>query len=1736
MAETLGTGVIELVADARKLKAGIEDAKRAFRSLGEGQRDISKSAAASIDRYIGKLQQQNATFGKSVRETELFKLALRGASDEQIKSADAALRFAENNKKSADAMAKLKTDATALGKVLGTAIVTGAVAAAAGFEILINRAAAFQDMSEKVGDSADAIASLAVAAAVGGKGMEEISEFAIKLGKNLVGVDDDADKAGSAILALGLDIEKFKALKPVDQIEALAKALDGFQDGAGKSNVLEALAKGSAQLLPFLKELAGETGRQNILTAEQIRLADEHADQQAKLAKQIDLHAQAIAIQLLPQITEFKKGILDLIKGLSELDKAQGSTSVASEILGGGLKAVTVVFQTMAVLASDVGFVLLGVGREIGAIAAQMAALARLDFKGFTVIGDAVKEDGKRARAELDKFQAAVLALGQPNQFANVRSGSSSATTPTRRPLVFEGARKKDTSDTSRQDAAAQLAFDLQQIKAGSDAQIDEFRRAESIMQALRSAALVDDRDYFASKLGFITSFAREEEAALQAQIERRQREVFTGKDATKDRLDNERQIAALQAQIAKIRADSVAKTAVNAIEEQAAIRKVQQAYEDARNAAQAYLETIDRRNAREVAGIGRGQRFREDQGARGDIDDRLLVERRRLEGELRRGQITRDQFNTYLQIAQETYAKEVELYEARSDAILRAEGDWLNGALEALNNYADEARNVAKTTEGIFTNAFKSAEDALTDFLDKADFSAKSLKDTFKKIGDSIASDLNRAFVKEQITGPLAEFLKGKEGGPSPIARIGEIFTGRPAAGATSLVDDGRPIQGVPAWLNALMGRTSGGASRFPTVDVVEGTIAKAGIPGIGGAADAAAGTAFSAAVTTAGTGFATAATTAGTTLGTELATAGGSLTGEIAGAGATLGTELATAGASIAAEIAGGGASFALETTTAGATFAAEVAAAGAAFAASVATASATSSVSSGASGLLDIFGGLDFAEGGQVTGPGTGTSDSIPAMVSNQEFIVKAAKATEPGTLPFLKTVNDYGLAAALAAIRKTSSLAPTVGAAARSVSNVIPFARGGIVRQPEHFPLPGGKTGLRGEAGPEAILPIKQGGVIVAGRPDLRLPLTRDVAGNMAVDLPDSILATLAGPIPSSVPAALPIPAPVVPLVVRTGVSTSMVADAPERVIGAPLPWLRPKERDAREWLWHTDRRPVPVPAPVVAPPSPAGLPAVNLPSFLPRAAAPAMSISQPSFEAEKMYMGQRAAPITIQAPAPRVSVETNPAIRESFRSFSATKPGLRETMARESETIERIERDQVERVSAHFAEKSTRELRDREIAREIRERVESLQAIRNDRSATDTQLTERSERLIERLVRPSAVAPVPASSTHIERALIDRQRESVLPLLMGQRAQAVPAVNVNAQAASPVVRIGIQPSKPADAASARVMAQAAPIIAMGDVARRGWTRNEAAVWTRPPAEGSRTADSRYRALPPHHHLPAIHIAAPSISIPATDAPVIRLADPAAPVISLDHVREISRQSRLERETHARLIQAPSSPLTSAAAAALTATVLAMPLAAAPVQPIISPSLSSIANSTTAVHNAVAKQMFAPVSTVLTTIAGSNSAHHESLANIAGNTLYQGDRISSIAGDRIVNNATSAHTDSVVSNMMRQGNVNAATTTINNSAMAAPAAAPVINVAPAAVPFIGSFERGIAFVPQAGLAMLHQGERVMTRAENEGGSGQMININMSFAPGTDRSVTNHMLSELRRELARNGARGF
>ncbi len=141
----------------------------------------------------------------------------------------------------------------------------------------------------------------------------------------------------------------------------------------------------------------------------------------------------------------------------------------------------------------------------------------------------------------------------------------------------------------------------------------------------------------------------------------------------------------------------------------------------------------------------------------------------------------------------------------------------------------------------------------------------------------------------------------------------------------------------------------------------------------------------------------------------------------GEAANAGAEAAGGAATAAAITSASTAGA-AAMGTGISSAGGIAATSMATAitSAGTAAATAMATAIASASAGSAGA-DALGAaakvatVAAATGGHIRGPGTGTSDSIPAWLSDYEFVSRAAVVKQPGALPFLHDFNQRGMQA-------------------------------------------------------------------------------------------------------------------------------------------------------------------------------------------------------------------------------------------------------------------------------------------------------------------------------------------------------------------------------------------------------------------------------------------------------------------------------------------------------------------------------------------------------------------------------------------------------------------------------------------------------------------------------------------------------------------------------------------------
>lgn len=726
-----------------------------------------------------------------------------------------------------------------------TSIGAAALAANAAFNKLLDGAAKFQDLAEETGASAASIAGLSVAAATAGVSIESVAGSMNKLTKNLVGVDDESKAAGAALAAIGLNIQDFKKLAPAEQYQAVAKALDGFADGAGKTAVAMGLwGKAGAEQLKVAKAIVEQGGATNILTEEQIALADQYRDAQAKLTAELGLYASALATQALPAVNAFisvlKDAILEaynLSTAANDLGKSNGFAVFAEEAgrqlakvldyIATTKKEITTLGDFASAYAQAAGKMLSGDLEGARQVGADFRSRYGLDAKGF---GDAGRT---AAQTYVQKFNAG-LAAAKRSSFA--------ATDPRRVDLVngqpapkptinFGGAVKGGgkAKDTSGQEAKAQLSSDLDAIKNAQEALTNTYANQEKILEALRSSGLKEEGAYYQEKQRLIAQTAAAQEDALQKQIARMQQESLSGKDA----IDNAKKIADAEAKLQKVREDSATAAQVLGIQQEAAYTKIKAAILSARQAAEDFFDTTNRGYAREIAGIGQGNKNRSFSAGITQIEDKYRQQRQDLQNQRSQQELAggfgpeaQKQFDAKLALINEFQTKAVDSYKSYYDTINEAQKNWLNGALEALNNYADEAGNVAKHTEETVGNAFKGLEDQLVNLFTGKKFDTKALV-------QSITGDLARNFVKEQITGPLATLAKDFLGS-------GALGTATGAGGNAALAAS---TTATSAAMTALTAATTAAAAALSTLSLASSTsggsdVLGAFISGLGGMA----------------------------------------------------------------------------------------------------------------------------------------------------------------------------------------------------------------------------------------------------------------------------------------------------------------------------------------------------------------------------------------------------------------------------------------------------------------------------------------------------------------------------------------------------------------------------------------------------------------------------------------------------------------------------------------------------------------------------------------------------------------------------------------------------------------------------------------------------------------------------------------------------------------------------------
>lgn len=277
----------------------------------------------------------------------------------------------------------------------------------------LNDIAGFQDLADKMGDTAEQAASLKTASDLSGVALDTVADASVKLTDALAKQDDASKGAGLALKAIGIEVDQFKKLGPADQMEAVAKALASFEDGAGKTAVaVQLFGRSGANLMPFLNDLADAGGRQVVLTQQQIDAADHYSKTLARLTGEVDNLVKSTAADAAPAMTQLVEILRDVVRYSND-----GSDGI--NLLAGSLGIARTAMEAIVVIGSDVAFTFKTLGDTAGAYAAVSAALIRGDIAGAKAIGEAYREMSAERRKALDDFQSRVLAGSSDVKFSS---------------------------------------------------------------------------------------------------------------------------------------------------------------------------------------------------------------------------------------------------------------------------------------------------------------------------------------------------------------------------------------------------------------------------------------------------------------------------------------------------------------------------------------------------------------------------------------------------------------------------------------------------------------------------------------------------------------------------------------------------------------------------------------------------------------------------------------------------------------------------------------------------------------------------------------------------------------------------------------------------------------------------------------------------------------------------------------------------------------------------------------------------------------------------------------------------------------------------------------------------------------------------------------------------------------------------------------------------------------------
>lgn len=589
----------------------------------------------------------------------------------------------------------------------------------------------YQDLAEQIQADPAGLASLQVAADTAGVSVESIGLAMNRLTKTLASTTDESKGAGKALAAIGLSIDEFKSKDPAEQYRAVAQALEGYADGAGKVAIAqEFFGRGGAQQLRAMKELASETERNTLVTNDMIATADEFADSNARSASQMRQVAAVIGTGMIPGLSVLRDVTKTAVSELFGIGKASDAISASKGVEEFAQNAVMALGYVVDAV-DGVIRVFRIVGTAIGGVAAAAVAAASGEFtEAKNILGDigttidAIANEKLFSQKLKEKFAdnaaTKVLAAQEGRGF----------TPEAKQAISFNPKPEKKAKEPKQEkDDAAELIASLRK-KAEAESMELELGRKLTDAEKLR----LDTMEKINKSKQYFSTAERGEIELMLTRIAMTEEDIAQRNKQRKAMEDYNKE------QVQVIAAERQRKDVLEGL--------VASAEEELSN----YGKTTDQLRELEIAKL---------RDAAATLRQRAMME----------------EFNpdsaAYVRLLEDQAVALERVAKAREEGARKEKADkgsGLVGAKRAVTAYLDDVADVARGTEQIVGNALQGTEDQLT-----ALFTGK--RTDIKGFIDSMIAEFTRLSIVKPL---LADIMKGFGGGGSTGGSVfGDILGG---------------------------------------------------------------------------------------------------------------------------------------------------------------------------------------------------------------------------------------------------------------------------------------------------------------------------------------------------------------------------------------------------------------------------------------------------------------------------------------------------------------------------------------------------------------------------------------------------------------------------------------------------------------------------------------------------------------------------------------------------------------------------------------------------------------------------------------------------------------------------------------------------------------------------------------------------------------------------------------------